>query len=140
MDIRVSFHSIDACPPAAITFVVIAARCNGRDVFCRHRQRTTWECPGGHIEPGESPLEAAERELYEETGCRASLLEPVCVYSVSKDGGAPTFGMLFRAVVPQLSAPPEDFEMACVQIFDSAPDQWTYPDIQPHLLRRAWPE
>jgi SPP1 gp7 family putative phage head morphogenesis protein len=28
----------------------------------------TWEFPGGHIEPGESPLEAAQREWSEETG------------------------------------------------------------------------
>ena len=140
MGIRVTFHAIDDCPDVSLTFVVIAARCSGRDMFCRHRQRATWECPGGHIEPGETPQQAAVRELYEETGCRASTLEPVCLYSVSKDGGAPTFGMLFRAVVPQLSAPPDDFEMACVQLFDAPPVAWTYPDIQPHLLRRAWSE
>ncbi len=27
-----------------------------------------WECPGGHVEPGESPLIAAKREWREETG------------------------------------------------------------------------
>src|SRR5450759_3451320 len=35
-----------------------------RLVLCRHRDRSTWETPGGHIEPGESPREAAVRELY----------------------------------------------------------------------------
>ena len=33
-----------------------------------HKERDTWESPGGHIDEGETPLEAAERELYEETG------------------------------------------------------------------------
>ncbi len=28
--------------------------------------------PGGLVDPGESPIEAAERELLEETGCRAA--------------------------------------------------------------------
>ncbi|OME92262.1 MULTISPECIES: NUDIX domain-containing protein [Paenibacillus] len=27
-----------------------------------------WDIPGGHIEPGETPMEAMKRELYEETG------------------------------------------------------------------------
>jgi len=31
-------------------------------------KRNTWESVGGHIETGESPLEAEKRELYEETG------------------------------------------------------------------------
>ncbi|WP_405541352.1 NUDIX hydrolase [Streptomyces phaeochromogenes] len=38
-------------------------------VFDRRRQR--WELPGGVIEPGESPRQAASRELLEETGQKA---------------------------------------------------------------------
>jgi 8-oxo-dGTP pyrophosphatase MutT (NUDIX family) len=29
-----------------------------------------WEFPGGHIEPGETPIQGAEREWAEETGCQ----------------------------------------------------------------------
>ncbi len=35
-------------------FAVILARSGGKWVLCRHRDRTTWENPGGHREPGET--------------------------------------------------------------------------------------
>ena len=53
----------------------------------------TWEIPGGHIEPGESPEEAARRELFEETGAAEFTIRPIFDYGeavVLKDfSGAP---------------------------------------------------
>ncbi len=34
----------------------------------RHRRLDAWLQPGGHLEPGEAPWEAARREAWEETG------------------------------------------------------------------------
>lgn len=41
---------------------------DGRLLLVRHIRDGCWGTPGGAIEPGESPAEAARRELREETG------------------------------------------------------------------------
>jgi len=39
-----------------------------------NKRRKGWEMPGGHIEPGETPEEAAEREFAEESGYAVTIL------------------------------------------------------------------
>ncbi len=76
----------DSVPDGLYRYAVIATRCGDKWVFCRHRQRDTYEFPGGHREPGEAILTTARRELYEETCAQANFLMPLCAYSV-QDGG-----------------------------------------------------
>ncbi len=45
-------------------------------LLIRHRRLGTWLPVGGEIEPGETPLEAARRELREETGLEGEF--PAC--------------------------------------------------------------
>ncbi|HEX4214840.1 MAG TPA: NUDIX hydrolase [Candidatus Dormibacteraeota bacterium] len=48
------------------------------EVAIIHRPtRDDWSLPKGKLEPGEEPLDAALREVEEETGMRCDLLEPV---------------------------------------------------------------
>lgn len=51
-----------------LKFAVIVAKANGKWVFCKHKERNTYEIPGGHRENHESILETAKLELQEETG------------------------------------------------------------------------
>ena len=122
----------DAADDSLFLYAIIVARYRGQWVFCKHRERTTYECPGGHREPGEAIGDTAGRELWEETGAVEYLLEPVCPYSVS-DGGAETFGMLYYAEIGRFGPLPA-FEIGKVELFDGAPDAWTYPEIQPKLV------
>ena len=48
--------------------VAVFARSGGEVLLVRHRRLGTWLPVGGEIEAGETPLEAAVRELREETG------------------------------------------------------------------------
>ena len=65
-----------------LSFVVIIARMNYKWVLCKHKNRTTYEFPGGHREGGESIEETARRELQEETGAKVYSLKRICNYSV----------------------------------------------------------
>lgn len=47
--------------------VLVIAKYNGKWLLTKHRERGL-EFPGGNVEAGESLLEAAKREVYEETG------------------------------------------------------------------------
>jgi 8-oxo-dGTP pyrophosphatase MutT (NUDIX family) len=55
-------------PPRRAFSVAIFCRHRGEVLLVRHRRLGAWLPVGGEIEPGETPLEAAVRELGEETG------------------------------------------------------------------------
>ncbi len=118
-----------------LKFAVIVSKHKGQWVFCKHRDRNTYECPGGRREVGEDISETAKRELYEETGAKEYSIEPVCVYSVKRDG-TESFGMLFYADIFSFEELPA-FEIECVDFFTQLPSEWTYPDIQPKLLEKV---
>ena len=86
-----------------LKFAVIIAKTNGKWVFCKHRDRDTYEVPGGHREDGEEILETAKRELKEETGAVTFDITPICIYSVkgktrvNENINDESFGMLYYA-------------------------------------------
>ncbi len=134
-----SVRFYDEIPDELLKFAVILAAHDGKLVFCKHRERNTWEIPGGHREAGENILSTAKRELYEETGALDFEIAPVCVYSVTAPGnfdGKESFGMLYRADITRFEAELHS-EIEKIMITDRLPEQWTYPEIQPKLLAEA---
>ncbi|MDD5898481.1 MAG: NUDIX domain-containing protein [Clostridia bacterium] len=119
----------------AYKYVVVCSRSNGQWLLSRHRQRATWETQGGHIEPGETPVQAARRELYEESGVDDAALYPVCDY-VGYDAQSQANGMVFLADIRHLGALPES-EMKEIRLFDHLPAELTYPEVTPVLCRQA---
>lgn len=132
--VKVHFYEKTAVANENLKYAVIVAKYQGKWIFCRHKKRSTWEIPGGHREPGETALEAARRELYEETGATQFDLTEVCVYGVEADNGI-TCGMLCFAEVQTLGPLPREMEIGEIVLCNNLPRELTYPEIQPCLYR-----
>lgn len=133
--IKVNFYDLNQELDSKLLYAVIMARYKEKWIFVRHKERTTWEIPGGHREENEDINNAASRELFEETGAKSFNIKPVCIYSVD-NGEGETFGQLFCAVITHLEELP-DSEIGEIKLFDSIPKNLTYPLIQPYLFKKV---
>lgn len=75
-------------------------------ILHRHRKLGIWVQPGGHVDAGEAPEEAAVRETREETGLAAIHLEPVRLFHVDVHPGPR--GHMHYDLRYVLVAPPDD--------------------------------
>jgi len=116
-------------------FVVIFARYENKWLFCRAKGRDGYETAGGHIEQGETPLQAARRELYEETGAVGYDISPLFDYSAKIHNQYST-GQVYFARISELGVLPA-FEMEEVRLLDRLPEKMRFPQILPVLFERV---
>lgn len=95
--------------------------------------------PGGKIDAGETPHEAAVRELHEETGLRALTLDPVGVldFAFPDDPQTPdlTAHVFVTSRVEGAAASSDELDVVWVPV-DSVPHPRMWPDAA-HWLPRA---
>ena len=79
-----------------------------------------WELPAGRLDPGEKPLQAAKRELIEETGCRARKWQKLAAFYPSPGFVAEKMTIFLATDLTEGEAQPMDDERIETRWFTSA--------------------
>jgi 8-oxo-dGTP pyrophosphatase MutT (NUDIX family) len=120
-------------PTFAVGALVIVRRTDGHVLLVRQSYRPDWFLPGGLLQRGETPVQAAARELAEEVGLTPSRVDgPVGTFV---DAGIRTVTVFCEAVVDQGTA--GDAKPASREIVEA---RWFAPDALPAIneeLERA---
>lgn len=91
---KVNFY--DSIDDSMLKFAVIIAKHNGKWVFCKHRERSTWEVPGGHRE--QSKLGKRINEVRKSRGLTADKLSELrCARSPGRHGQSRSWSATSRS-------------------------------------------
>jgi len=107
----------DAGPVHVTGSAIVVTTDRTRVLLHKHKRLGLWLQPGGHIDPGELPWEGALREVVEETGLPASLVDEQLVHVDVHPGPRGHTHLDLRFLVESPHVPP-------------APPEGESPDVQ----------
>jgi 8-oxo-dGTP pyrophosphatase MutT (NUDIX family) len=110
-------------PPAhldVVEFVVVVAYRRGQILYARWREDGCWTLPSGRVEHGQTPEEAARRELLEETGATLKQVRVLC-YMHCFMFGREYWGVTYLGEVSELGTPMDLDEVIEASMFADVP-------------------
>jgi len=118
----------------AIEYVSMLSQYDKKWVICHLKEVDKWDCPGGKIEDGESPIQAAMRELFEETGAVESDYLPLFIYCIKSEKGL-TYGIQYYCDIVLFEEIP-DFEMDSIEFHKIIPfNKLKTPEVHKMLFQ-----
>ncbi|MBU3143810.1 NUDIX domain-containing protein [Clostridium sp. CF012] len=137
---EIEFYELGKIDEENLKFAVISALYQGKWIYVRENQSTSWEIPGGHREIGENIEATARRELFEETGAKKFNIKPVCEYSICNfsmdNSNEKSYGRLFFSEVEEIGDLPIS-EISEIKLFDRLPDNLTYPELNSLMYKKT---
>ncbi len=132
----VAFHAVDENRVAdyAPRFALMLAHAGKSVLLAFSRLRRVWELPGGLIDPGETPREAAIRELFEETGCVGREVSWLGVVEVRDE--ARSFGAVFSCRIEATPSAFSNEETVALQFWQRESRPAPLGQSDEELLRR----
>ena len=130
--VEVSFSDVS---PGVISYVAIGVRHDNKWLFIKHRERGGYEIPAGHPEEGETPENAAIRELMEETGAEDFIVTPVSYYSV-KNEDETMHGKLFYSEVIRFGDITDKDEVESLFFSEEIPEEVSLPQVMRALFAK----
>ncbi len=130
-----------------------------RVLLCRHADKNIWVTPGGLIEPGEHPSDAAVRETWEETGLLVEITGiagvfggPDLIIDYPNGDRSSYIATIFRGRILEGTPKPDGEEILDVRYFtreelveaprskwmDTAMSVLFAPDAPPHFKPATW--
>jgi len=106
--------------------LILATDPYGRLLLGQRNDTQAWSLPGGHAEPGESPMDTARRELVEETGLAPKSLTYLGHDLMASGGKLHRFSALVQGV-PDGSRDP-----------DNECDRWEFVDVRNGIPGNIW--
>ena len=112
-------YSLSDISKYKIEYVSMLSMYKNKWIICHLKDSDKWDCPGGKIEQDEKPIQAAMRELFEETGAVESDYIPLFIYCIKTDKGL-SYGIQYYCEVVELEEIP-NFEMDRIEFHQNIP-------------------